>query len=130
LDVYGTPNSGPEISKETLQPTMPNAPDATAPLIPGIVVTEDTEESPRAEAVTKTTAVPQTFRADDLNEEISKPQEAPNLPESPTTAIAIKLSKRRRFKNWVSQVLDSILPEADLRASGQPGAQRHNRLFK
>jgi hypothetical protein len=120
LDVHETSNSGPEISKETRQPTMSNATGATTSLIPGIVVTEDTnrsQEPPHADPVSKTNTVPQTLNADDSNEEISKKQQAPNLPEPITTGIAMKLSKRRRFKTWVktwvSQVLDSILPEKD-----------------
>lgn len=133
LDIRGTPSGGPEISKETLQPRTPNTPDANAPLIPGIVVTEDTDRSqepPHADSVSKINTVPQTFKADDPNEEISKPHPAPNLPESITPVIEMKPSKRRRFKTWVSQVLDSILPEKDSRESGQPGAQRRNKLLK
>ena len=133
LDVHGTPSGGPEISKETLQPRKPNAPDATTPLIPGIVVTENTDPSqdlPHADPVSEANTVPQTFIADDPNEEIAKSQQAPNLPEPITPVIEMKPSKRRRFKTWVSQVLDSILPEKDSKESGQPDAQRRNKLLK
>ena len=132
LDVHESPSCGTEVSEEHSQSMLPNTSDAMAPPIPGIVITEDTDRSQgltRAEAVSQHETVPQPSTPDDMNENITKPQQAPQIPEPATQAIAMKRSKRRRFKDWVNQVLDSCLPETDTRVSGRPDTQRRSNLL-
>jgi hypothetical protein len=133
LEVHEHPSGGAEVPKDDPQSTLPNAYDATTSLIPGIVVTEDTDriqESPHAEAVFEHDTDPQPIKSDAINEDVLEPQQAPQLPEPTTPAIAIKQSKRRRFKDWVNQVLESCLPETDSKASERPGIQRRSNLLR
>jgi hypothetical protein len=134
LDVHDSPSGvGAVVSEEEPQSTLLNTSDTTKPLIPGIVVTEDTDQSqtlPYTGAASGYDSDPQPFGSDDRNEGVPESQQAPQLPEPTTPKIVMKLSKRRRFKDWVNQVLDKCLPEADSRTPGRPGTQRRSSLFR
>lgn len=131
-NVHGPPSGEPKTSKESPQPNLLNAPDTNMTLTPGTAFAEDTARGQRqlhAEAEYSNGAVTQTSRPDDMNQIASNPQQPPQLPEPASPMVASRRSKRRRFKDWVSKALESVLPEKDQRATRQPGTQRRSMCF-
>ena len=131
-NVHGPPSGEPKALKQSPQPNMLNAPDTTMTPTPGTAFTEDTDRGQRqlhAEAEYSNGAVMQTSRPDDMNLVAGNPQQPPQLPEPASPTVASRRSKRRRFKDWVSKALESVLPEKDQRATRQPGAQRRSMCF-